>query len=327
MAALQEAIVSERERANAAASALALLDRELHSASQELSAAKCDNASLESRCGALEKDLASARALVIDAQQRALKSASAQEKQQAEQLAKLQQELSLKEQRLALKESIIQTTTQQLHKALKTDKDLQAMVALVEHLCMQREKDQEERARELARARSDRLDFEKRLSDAHEQHRLQALQVDEEREQERQEWRRVQEQELTARRTLEASVSSHGELARGWEKEREMERARERERERDKGLHRQALAEAQAKTESALRERQEAMVAAAAAQDELKLLLSQRVQAQILKSARCSELDICMQHRISEHIYRYMHNTSYISIDICMQHRIFLTYL
>jgi len=288
MAALQEAIVSERERANAAASALALLDRELHSASQELSAAKCDNASLESRCGALEKDLASARALVIDAQQRALKSASAQEKQQAEQLAKLQQELSLKEQRLALKESIIQTTTQQLHKALKTDKDLQAMVALVENLCMQREKDQEERARELARARSDRLDFEKRLSDAHEQHRLQALQVDEEREQERQEWRRVQEQELTARRTLEASVSSHGELARGWEKEREMERARERERERDKGLHRQALAEAQAKTESALREKQEAVVVAAAAQDELKCVLSQRVQAQILKSARCS---------------------------------------
>jgi hypothetical protein len=36
MAALQEALVSERERANAAASALRLLDQELHDTSQEL---------------------------------------------------------------------------------------------------------------------------------------------------------------------------------------------------------------------------------------------------------------------------------------------------
>ena len=36
MAALQEALVSERERANAAASALRLLDEELHNTSQEL---------------------------------------------------------------------------------------------------------------------------------------------------------------------------------------------------------------------------------------------------------------------------------------------------
>jgi hypothetical protein len=36
VAALQEALVSERERANAAASALRLLDEELHNTSQEL---------------------------------------------------------------------------------------------------------------------------------------------------------------------------------------------------------------------------------------------------------------------------------------------------
>jgi hypothetical protein len=43
-----------------------------------LSVAKIENASLESRCCAHEKDLASARALVLEAQRGALQSASAQ---------------------------------------------------------------------------------------------------------------------------------------------------------------------------------------------------------------------------------------------------------
>lgn len=87
--ALTDTLQQERERASAAASALKVLDEDLHKTAQLLEAEKKNCEELQRRCNALQCELGSSRASMVESEQRALELCKLKEE-----LRQLQEQMS-----------------------------------------------------------------------------------------------------------------------------------------------------------------------------------------------------------------------------------------
>jgi len=261
--ALTETLQKERERANAAASALKVLDEDLVHSSKQLEAEKKRCAEFEARVAALQHELGASRSRIAEGEQRALEASKLRDelrrlKEQASnahsghasmksecsrlstELAEARAQSQQRAHHLALKEAIIEGASDRLRQVLETPGgELADMVGQVEQVCSKQRAEAERKEHALSRVAK----LEQELKNVQEEREAVVARLEHERGE------RAREREREAARDGE----------RAEERERvEKEREREREFAEEMAREREKLAAAHRAAEEAARHGREA---------------------------------------------------------------------